>query len=385
MGITDAPFVWGITVISALFFLFGVLVLPRSRRPGLKKYLAQALVFLVTIVLALASVAAWLNQENQWYTSWQELFDPSAAHTSSVENFGAADSVLPAAHVDQTASEIQKNPITNPAFSGQVKNTDQGQYFTVKVPGSASSRSMDVMVYLPAGYLQNSDQFYPVIMGFPGFPGSSTTYSKDIDYGKMLEDKFNSGEMGQAILVVPDVYPGTFDSECVDSDAGTSTMEPPHTETYVTQDLVPWIKNNLRTIDNSGAWATSGYSAGGWCASMFTVKHPDIFGSALVQAGYFEPIYTDGQQWLDPKDPRYLLGDIVAQDKPEVGIYFYTSAEDDLPKASLGTFKEAVQAPTELVVATVPVGGHRVDVWIPGIGQGLDWLAHRSPYFAHTS
>lgn len=383
MDIASPVFVWGITAVSAAVAFFTIFVVPRHRGPGIGKYISQAVAMLLSIALCIATLGAWMNQENQWFTTWQEVVDPFTAQQATTTDYGAttkesmASATVPA--VAQVATDVQKNPASNSFFGNQLSKDDsQGQYIKFDVPGSVSGKTMSVTAWLPPGYMSNPDKFYPVIVGFPGYPGSPDTYQNTIDYGSLLRDKNASGKLAETILIVPDVYPGSYDSECMDA----SGPNAPRTETYVTQDLVPWIKTNLRVIDSKDAWATTGYSAGGWCASMFTVKHSDIFSAALVQAGYFEPLMSDGQKWVDDKDPNYMLPDIVSRTKPDVGIFFYTSEDDDLPKESLPAFRKAVQSPTELTISTVPTGGHRVQVWIPGINLGLDWLAERSGHFA---
>lgn len=384
MGITDTPFVVGLIVVAVTALLVSIVIVPRHRGPGIGKYLTQALAIIVTIVLCVAALVAVLNKENLWFTSWQEVVNPSAAHTVTSTAYGETSQAEPLTveASTQIATSLQKTPLTNPLFGSQLSQDDSaGQYINFPVAGSVSGHNLGVMVWLPPGYLSNPDTFYPVIMGFSGFPGSPDTYQQTINYGSLIEQRVRAGTMNNAILVVPDVYPGGYDSECVDAPGENA----PQMETYITQDLIPWLKTNFRTIDDAAAWATSGYSAGGWCASMFTVKHPDLFSSAIVQAGYFEPIYSADQQWLDPKDPAYMLPKIVTKTKPDVGIYFYTSEDDTLPQPSLDHFKSAVQAPTQLTVATIPNGGHRIDVWIPGIDLGLGWLTQRSGYFAPQS
>lgn len=382
MGITDTPFIVGLLAVTLCVLVVTIVVVPRHRGPGIGKYITQAIAFIVSMLLCVLSMAALLNKENQWFTSWGEVFGTATNHAAVTAQYGQTTQAQPVAPADiaQTATSLQRTPQTNPLFGSQINPDDsKGQYLNFPVAGSTSGRTLKVMVWLPPGYVSNPDTFYPVIMGFPGFPGSSDTYQQTIDYGALINQRVKAGNLRQSILVVPNVYPGSYDSECVDS---TSVEGAPQTETYITKDLVPWIKTNLRAIDNKDAWATSGYSAGGWCASMFTVKHPDMFSTAIVQAGYFEPIYSADQQWRDPQDPQYLLPQIVAETKPDVGIYFYTSKDDSLPQPSLDRFKDAVQPPTEFTLATIPTGGHRVEVWIPGIDLGLDWLAQHSGYFS---
>lgn len=382
MNLNDSSFVWLVTVLAALSLLVCLVVGPRHRSPGLGKYMTQAVSVVVTLALCFASVGAWLNKENKWYTSWGDLFSAGQHQEVQVQDFGQAPQApAPQGVTAQVATDVQKNPRSNPLFGSQLKDDAvNGQYVSFNVPGQVSGKTVNVMVWLPANYLENPDTFYPVIMGFPGFPGSAQSYESTFHYGDVLHQKAAEGKMRDAIFVVPEISPGNFDSECVD--ASNPSADAPMVETFVTQDLVPWVKQNLRAIDDPAAWATNGYSAGGWCATMFTVKHPEIFKFALSQAGYFEPIFSKDQQWRPSGDSAYDLPTIVAQTKPDIGIYFFTSENDDLPKASLKRFRDSLQAPTSLTLSTVPVGGHSAEVWIPGVDHGLDWLAQRSVSFA---
>ena len=105
----------------------------------------------------------------------------------------------------------------------------------------------------------------------------------------------------------------------------------------------------------------------------------------MIQSGYFSPIYTGAQQWTEAHDPKYDLARIARDEAPDVGLYYYSSTDDALSWPAAEAFRRSVRAPTSLSVNTVPVGGHRLDVWLPGMEQGLQWLGRTSPYFAPTA
>jgi enterochelin esterase-like enzyme len=380
---------WGlvgvVAAVTAAVFLAAVVVIPRMRRRRLRTHLAQAVSLLLVSVLVLLSTGLLLNKQNNWFSSWADLFaDPSAIGSVSSQVYGStpAADVTPA-EVSQQASELQAHPASNPDFGSHLdKDAQQGQYLSFSLPGSQSGQTYDVTLWLPASYLQHPDRFYPVILGFTGFPGSPDTYSESVDYGQKIEDAVAAGKMREAIMVIPDVFPGTYDSECVDGTKSHDGAETPRVETYVTRDLVPWVENNLRVINSPGAWSTEGYSAGGWCAAMLPLRHPDLFGSGMIQSGYFSPIYSEGQEWTDPKDPKYDLARIASTEKPAVNLHYFSSEADSLSWPSLEAFSGSVSPPTSLTADHVPAGGHTLDVWIPGMERGLDWLGSTSPYFA---
>lgn len=384
--ITGLGFIGTLLAVTVVVFLLAVFLPPRMRRTGWLRYLVQAVSLVLVATLALASVAALLNRDNNWYTSWDELTaGPAPAATTT--HYGAVPAaVTTPATVRQTPTELQSHPEDNPQFGHLLdRDAEDGQYLTFHFKGPVTGQANDLMIWLPASYLSHPDRFYPVILGFTGFPGSPATYSRSVDYGQMIADAAQNRSMREAIFVVPNVSPGSYDSECVDGDRPVHGMGTPKAESYVTRDVVPWLRQNLRTIDDPRAWSTEGYSAGGWCSAMLTLRHPDLFGTAMIQSGYFSPIYTGAQQWTEARDPKYDLARIARDEAPDVALYYYSSTDDTLSWPAAEAFRRSVRAPTSLSVNTVPVGGHRLDVWLPGMEQGLQWLGRTSPYFAPTA
>ena len=391
--ITGWGFITLVLLLTGLAFAAGILLPPRMRRRGLARYLVQALALVLTSVLLLASVAALMNRSNHWFTDWDELFSgPPTAADAQTQTYGRElpRGVEPAVST-QTATDLQKDPRANPVFGTQLaqdpgkdQGTSQGRYLRFDLPGKASGQTYGVMVWLPASYLEHPDRFYPVILGFTGFPGSTDTYQKAVDYGAKIEQAASQNQMREAIFVVPEVFPGGYDSECVDATQQPKGQTPPRAETYVTQDLVPWLKENLRVDPDPAGWSTEGYSAGGWCASMLTMRHPDLFQSAMSQSGYFEPQYTRGQEWTAPDDPPYQLTKIASDDPPEVALHLYTSSDDEISWPTTQKMLDAARAPLSVTSEVLPSGGHRLDVWIPGMTEGLKWLGDTNAHFAPT-
>ncbi|MCT1367049.1 esterase family protein [Rothia sp. p3-SID1597] len=381
--LTEWGFLIALWVFTALVFLLAVVFLPRLPTRRLISSVVQAVVMLLVSVLILVSVAAYLNRQNSWYTSWDDLAGGSATALPT-EKYGApAHGVTKALALSGSVTDEQRDPQKNPAFQNKIQDTAaHGQYFTVPVAGETSGQTYDVMVWLPKSYLHDKDKLYPVIMGFTGFPGSPQTYSHSLDYGHMIEQAVDEGKLRDSIFVVPAVLPGTYDTECVDGTREQPHHETPRVETYITKDLIPWVKQNLRVGDDPRAWAATGYSAGGYCSAMFSVKHPDLFGSGLVQSGYFEPECTKGQRWNESDDPRYDLQRIASTTKPSVNLNYYSSQDDPLSWPSLTKFRDHVAGPTSLSVDSVAAGGHRQDVWQPGMVKSLSWLGSTSPFFA---
>ncbi|WP_058235155.1 alpha/beta hydrolase [Devriesea agamarum] len=379
---------WIFGIAAVIVFLLGIIVAPRllwlHRKVG--GIITQVIVVVLLPVLVMMTVFLAINRANQMFPTWSDLLSfGSADDQTSAEGFGGTPGktgheIISEHDADKGITALQRNPVADPAFGGAVKNVSTGQWVTVTVPGKASDVTNTALVYLPSGYMQNPNKNYPVILAFPGIPGAPEAWIKPFPLGPTMDDLVKNGEMRQAIVVSPNVYPGSNDTECVDPSNGKNRWE-----TWITQDVVNWTKTHMRTIKDPKAWATLGYSAGGWCASMVTVRHPNIAPTAITLAGYFEPDYAKGQAHTSSRDPKYNLPDLVRHHKPAVSIYFFSGGKDDLPRASLLRMRNAVSAahgPTALTVEQTKTGGHFVNLWVNHLPNSLKWLAKNASYFA---
>ena len=69
---------------------------------------------------------------------------------------------------------------------------------------------------------------------------------------------------------------------CVDSAKG-------NVYTYVTTDVVNYIRKNLNVATDRTQWAVAGYSNGGECALSFAAKRPETFRLAAGHLGRAGP------------------------------------------------------------------------------------------------
>jgi len=364
-------------LLLAVAVVVAVAVLPRHRGPGPGKYVAQAVAIVLITVLSVLALFLKLNADNQWYTSWHDLVaggESGPAHTTVVGAIQRKARAAPS--VTGKFSPLQRNPASNPSFGTQLNpQAAVGQWVSFSFTGPTTGITRNVSLWLPPSYLAHPDQAYPVLTAFSGFPGSPQTYVQTLQYDQIVMDEVRAGRLREPIVIVPDMYPANLDTECVDGSDGRY-------ESYVAVDLVHWIKHNLRTVNNRHAWATTGYSAGGWCATMFSVLHPGRWAASINLAGYFAPEYSPYQHWNRSNDPRYNLAATVARHKPPVDIWFFSGGDDRRPLRSLARFQPKIAPPTSLVTNISAFGGHRLTVWQAGRGPSLAWVGSSSGYFA---
>lgn len=364
-----------ILTVAALFF--AVVIVPRRRAPGLGKHVIQFVCIILVTVLTLLTVFFKLNSDNQWYSSWGDLLSGGDGGTVTTTEAGYNEpSAQPAADVPHSAfTAAQINPQKNKDIGGQLNpQAESGQWATFSLKGGHSGVTQQVTVWLPPSYFTHPDRAYPVITAFTGFPGAISTYTDSMSMDLHIRNSVRDGKIREPIVVIPNVFPGNNDTECLDSDRGRY-------ETFVSQDVVDWIRTNLRPSSDPKAWSTFGYSAGGWCSSMFAVRHPDIWNHSVNLAGYFAPEYSPGQP-LKVSDPgQYDLAGIVAEKKPDVNMWFFSGGQDTTALKAVNSFKDSVADPTSLSINISETGGHRVALWGTQIEPSLEWLGRTSPYF----
>src|SRR5947209_7907967 len=75
----------------------------------------------------------------------------------------------------------------------------------------------------------------------------------------------------------------------VDTEGVNGGPGQPKVETWLTRDVPDWTAQHFRVKAQRNAWATIGYSAGGYVAAMATVLHSAQYGAGIVLGGYFRP------------------------------------------------------------------------------------------------
>lgn len=76
---------------------------------------------------------------------------------------------------------------------------------------------------------------------------------------------------------------------CVNSPLGNA-------RTYISVDVVRWVRAHFRVPSSTAGWAIGGYSEGATCAVQFTADKPHLFGTTLAVASELAP--TMGPQTI---------------------------------------------------------------------------------------
>jgi len=158
--------------------------------------------------------------------------------------------------------------------------------------------SRNLLVYLPAGYAASPSQRYPVIYFLPN--PFQAGYRWDFDHRNaqgLFDQAIAAGIIGKFILVAVDMNTPLGASWYVNSPATGNW------EDFMTQEVVPYIDANFKTLANRNSRGIAGVFIGGYGAIRFGMRHPDIFGSVYAM----HPVGTGSGVGVSAEIPKWDL------------------------------------------------------------------------------
>ena len=138
-------------------------------------------------------------------------------------------------------------------------------------------------VYLPPGY--DSSRTYPVVYLLHGMRGSPSSFWDGLHLATTADELISSGRTVPFVIVTPVAGP------VVNPDGGEWAGV---WESYLVDDVVPWVDSHLSTEPSASGRALEGLCAGGYGAVDIGLRHPGLFGTLGSWEGYFAPEFRDG-------------------------------------------------------------------------------------------
>lgn len=135
---------------------------------------------------------------------------------------------------------------------------------TISIYSKSMYKTIKTVVITPQRYYAQAAKDYPVVYLLHGHSGNYRSWVKDVPSIQKSAD-----DLG-LIIVCPD---GGFNSWYINSPVDSSVKY----DTYITQELIPYIDSNYSTIKDKKGRAISGYSMGGHGALYLGIRHPDLF------------------------------------------------------------------------------------------------------------
>lgn len=377
MSLTGSLFLDGIIALTLVVFAGVVYIWPRLT-PRTPWHLAGRVgAMLLVNLLVLLTAATQLNASYLFFASWGDLQGAITGHMAQTSlHRGGVEHAAPNLVASGKAAPAAANP---PPLSQAVGPTGLVSY---TVHGALSGLTGTVLVQLPPGYTTSgATTHYPVLEAFHGYPSEPLNWVKVFHISQAVDQIVQAHQLHQPIIVMPQVeFPRGVDTEGVNGQAGQ-----PQVETWLTRDVPAWVGQTFRVVANRNAWATIGYSAGGYVAAMAAILHPAQYGAGIVLGGYFRPDFGPFYEPFTPTSPqarRYDLARVAAHHPPPVALWVQTSHADPLSYQTSAQFLRATRAPMAVHAVVLQNAGHRDSVWIALLPQALQWLGKTAQGFA---
>jgi pimeloyl-ACP methyl ester carboxylesterase len=350
MSLTGPVFLGLVLVITVGAFVALVVLLPRLAGREVWHVAGRAGLLLGVNLLVLLTAATQLNAQFLFFADWSDLGGAFGGTLSTTKLSRGSSAAAAAAKTVKGTSGATGN--------GAVPHLPRGKVgpdgvLDATVTGPLSGITAPVVVRLPPGYAApvNGSRRYPVLLTFPGYPGSNTQWIRTMNLGGVMANAVGGRMMRSALIVSPQAeIPAGVDTECVNGTPGR-----PQLETWLAQDVPNWVAHTFRADLSRSSWATIGLSAGGWCAAMIAMLHPARFSAAIVLGGYFRPDFGPAYEPFPPSSPleaRYDLLKLVQRSPPPVALWLETSHADPLSYGSSAALLKVAKPPMA-VEATV--------------------------------
>lgn len=151
-------------------------------------------------------------------------------------------------------------------FSAKAAKVD-----TIQVFSASMKKNIKTCVIVPDSYKKSKIKF-PVVYLLHGYSGNYATWVKSFKEVGQQVDKYNF-----IVIGVDGNYSSWYFNSPIDP---TSKYE-----TYIIDELVPFIDKKYKTIASREGRAISGFSMGGHGALYLSFKHQEVFGAAGSMSG----------------------------------------------------------------------------------------------------
>jgi S-formylglutathione hydrolase FrmB len=315
----------------------------------------------ISVALACVFALTFVNQHYEYYPNVGALLGKEAQYQVS-------DAQLTQAQADYRKTK---------------KLPNHGFTISEAIPGTESGfHGRTAYIWLPPVWVKSPTPKLPVVELLHGSPGAPEDWTR-AGFADQTAQAYALSNDGKApILVMPDVNGSELgDTECVDSSLG-------RVETYLTVDVPAYLRKTFHTTDAAQSIAVAGNSAGGMCAVMLTLRHPDIYTAFGDYAGLTSPTVSLG---VDPAkttaalfggnsteynehDPLWLLKNKKFSD---IAGWFESGLSDSDPLASQRTLVPLARAAGVLTCAKEIPGIHDYTFAAQAFKDSYPWLSYR--------
>ncbi len=165
-----------------------------------------------------------------------------------------------------------------------LKDVPHGNVVQVLFPSKSTNTSRRAFVYTPPDYYKNQSKRYPVLYLQHGWGEDETAWTNQGRANLIMDNLIAEGKIKPFIIVM--TYGMTNEIKF----GGLRNFDIKPFQTVLTEELIPYIDANFRTIADQPHRAMAGLSMGGMETKMITLNKPDVFSYyALLSGGTYSP------------------------------------------------------------------------------------------------
>jgi enterochelin esterase family protein len=250
-------------------------------------------------------------------------------------------------------------------WSKEKADVPKGEVELFEVTSKILGNKRRTWVYTPAGYSQEGDQNFSLLIMFDGWGIANLVPTFTI-----LDNLIAAGEIPPVVAVMPD----SLEAEVRMREL---IFHSPFNDFLVTE-LLPWVHDRYRVTSDPKQVVVGGSSAGALAAAFAAYEHPEVFGNVLLQSGALAFGYPG------ENEPEWLARQFAAKEKLPVrfyldaGILEVNSLRDigDGPNLLTATrnFYDVLHGKGYQVTLNEMPGGHDYISWEGSLPTGLQTL-----------
>ena len=317
-------------------------------------------VAVMLVVCAVFSTATGIDQAYGEYATIGSLFSQDSYREADLTGMAKRSDLI---SVTQWRQEAADGSISDIPAHGEVSK--------VNIPATTSHfEARQALVYLPPAALVTAKHkpALPVILMMSGQPGSPGRVFAAGGIQTMMDDYAqHHGGLAPIVIAADQLGDDSHNTLCVDSPVYGKAL------TYLTKDVVDWVKTNLPAARQAQDWAIAGFSQGATCSLQIGANHPDLFGTIIPTGSELKP--TNGSE--SSMISRFFHGDRTAYEKqiPINAIRNHAPSNQTLVIGAGERDCESVRN-VELIAPVAQQEGMHVTA-VESLGNAHDWHAVR--------
>lgn len=165
-----------------------------------------------------------------------------------------------------------------------LKDVPHGNVQQILFPSKSTNTSRRAFVYTPPGYHKDKSKQYPVLYLQHGWGEDETAWSNQGHVNLIMDNLIAEGKIKPFLIVM--TYGMTNEIKY----GGLASFKIEPFQTVLTEELIPYVDSNFRTLANQTNRAMAGLSMGGMETKSITLNKPEIFSHyALLSGGTYKP------------------------------------------------------------------------------------------------